>query len=248
MTYHLLIAARVIRRAQGLICVSPYTTGHIQKYFRPKCAVITIPNGLALDVFARRQRRMSATQINHNPYTICSVGGWGEIKNIKTLLRAFTLHSKSHKASRLVLFGSELGPGEAGECWAVKHNLHHGVVFMGRKPRDFILDFLENEADLMVHPSRVETHGMVLIEAMACGVPVIGGQMSGAIPWTLEHGNSGYLCDICDPHEIAHTIGKAINDSDATLKMTEHAWKWASQRFSIEQAAVANMEFFERLA
>ena len=248
MTYHLLVAAWVIRRAQGLICVSSYTAEHIHRYFRPQCPLVTIPNGLDRKIFARKKTRMTAVKTHHETYTICSVGSWGAIKNIKTLLKAFSLHSQSHIESRLVLFGSALGPGEAGECWAVKHNLHHGVVFMGSKPREGILDFLENEADLMVHPSRVETHGMVLIEAMACGVPVIGGRMSGAIPWTLDQGNFGYLCEIRDPQAIARTISKAIDEPQATQKMTERAWDGAYQRFSIEQSAAANIEFLAGLA
>ncbi|MFA6175281.1 MAG: glycosyltransferase family 4 protein, partial [Phycisphaerae bacterium] len=211
MTYHLFIAWKVIRNADRLICVSPYTAQHIQKYFKPRCPVNIIPNGLMPNVFLRGQRRLSIGLRKENPFTICSVGCWGGLKNITTLLKAFAIAHNMHRSTKLVLFGRGLGPGEAGEQWAIRRQLHRGVVFKGNTQRNVILDFLETEADLMAHPSLNEAHGMVLIEAMACGVPVIGGSQSGAVPWTLDEGRCGFLCDVRDEMLLAQTILKAIN-------------------------------------
>jgi len=248
MTYHLFVAWKVIRKADRLICVSPYTARHIQQYFRPSCAVDVIPNGRYQELFERGRRRLEQAIPLHEPYTLCSVGGWGELKNVFTLIKAFSILRQKGEMMRLVLFGSGMGPGEAAEQWAKKNQLHEGVNFLGNAPREQIFNFLEREADLMVHPSLIETHGMVLIEAMACGVPVIGGKQSGAVPWTLDYGNSGFLCDVRDAHDLSRTILLARDQAnDERHAMSLRAWHFVSERFRIEDAARANEEILGTL-
>jgi glycosyltransferase involved in cell wall biosynthesis len=246
-TYHLAVAWRVIRRAHRLVCVSPYTAQHIQKYFWPGGPVTVVPNGVASEIFQRRLRRLQTPALPARAATLCCVGGWGGIKNIATLLRAFAEVRRSKPDTRLVLVGRDLGPGQAAEQWARRHNLHHGVVFKGALPYTQVLDFLELEAGLMVHPSLVETHGLVLVEAMGCGVPVIGGSHSGAVPWTLEDGRSGYLCNVRDARALAETILRALDAPDGNRALTEHAWISARQRFDQEQAVIGNERILEQL-
>ena len=240
MTYQLAVAWRVIRKAERLICVSPYTARHIQSYFRPRCPVDVIPNGLLPEVFLRGKRRLEANAPRNGAFVFCSIGNWGGLKNVPTLLKAFSKVRLGPKPATLVLFGPRLGPQEEAEQWARRRGLHHGVVFKGSAPRAAIFDFLETEADLMVHPSLIETHGMVLIEAMACGVPVVGGRQSGAVPWTLEEGRCGYLCDIRDKNVLAETMLAAMNQPDGNRAMVERAWNSTRQRFLMETAANAN--------
>src|SRR5579859_3051316 len=181
MTYHLLVAWRVIRRANWLVCISPYTAEHIQKYFQPRCPVDVVPNGIMPEVFGRGERRMQQAGSRPVSFTLCSIGGWGKIKNNATLLKAFAIVRRRYPSARLALFGREVGPQQAAERWASRRHLHEGVVFKGSTPYEKVLDFLETEADLLVHPSLVETQGLALVEAMACCVPVIGGRDSGAV-------------------------------------------------------------------
>jgi glycosyltransferase involved in cell wall biosynthesis len=141
-----------------------------------------------------------------------------------------------------------MGKGEQPEQWARERGLHGKVEFRGSAPREVILDFLENEADLMVHTSLIETHGMVLIEAIACGVTVVGGRYSGAVPWTLEEGRSGFLCDVRDVGDLARTIVRARNQKvDKKRDMKLHAWNYVSEKFRIEDAASANVHVLSEL-
>jgi hypothetical protein len=52
-----------------------------------------------------------------------------------------------------------LGASEEAKHWATEEKLTDGVDFKGSKPRETILDVFKKEADMMVHPSVVETHG-----------------------------------------------------------------------------------------
>ena len=240
-SYHLVMAWRVIRKAKRLICVSPYTAIHIKKYLFPRCPVDVVTNGLFPEIFLRGEKRLRQPVLARpgRPFTFCSVGGWSRLKNPATLLKAFARVRHAAPAARLVLFGRDLGPGQAAEQWARRHNLQHGVVFNGSTPREKILDFLETEAGLMVHPSLIESHGMVLIEAMACGVPVIGGKDSGAVPWTLGEGRCGFLCDIRDERALAKTMIEALRQPDNNRALVERAWDFVRQRFRLETAVAA---------
>jgi glycosyltransferase involved in cell wall biosynthesis len=209
--------------------------------------VDVVPNGIMPEAFGRGERRLQQAGARPAPFTLCSVGGWGKIKNNATLLKAFSIVRRRHPSARLALFGREVGPGQAAEQWARRRQLHEGVVFKGSTPYEKILDFLETEADLMVHPSLVETQGMVLVEAMACGVPVIGGRDSGAVSWTLEEGRSGYLCDVRDKHTLGKTIIEALEQPDRNRNLVKRAWDSAKGRFNQEQVVNANESILQQL-
>jgi len=248
--YHLAMAWRVIRKAHRLVCVSPYTARHIKQYFRPHCLVDIIPNGLAPEIFARGEKRLRwpTTERPDRPYTFCCVAGWwGPLKNVTALLAAFARVRQVTPDAKLVLFGREFGPGQVAEDWARRRQLADGVVFRGGVSRETVLDFLESEADLMVHPSLIETHGMVLIEAIACGVPVIGGNRSGAVPWTLDEGRCGFLCDVRSPSALAETMLQAMRQPDGNRALVERAWDSVKQRFNLELAVNANEEVLKQL-
>ncbi|HEX3624861.1 MAG TPA: glycosyltransferase family 4 protein [Verrucomicrobiae bacterium] len=247
-TYHLFMAWRVIRKAKRLICVSPYTAMHIRKYFFPRCPVDMIPNGLSSKLFERGERRMANPRNRAGePFVFCSAGGWGPIKNVSTLLKAFTRVRRTAPDAQLALFGGQLGAGQLAEKWALRYQLHEGVSFMGGVSTDSLTDFFETKADLMVHPSVIETFGMAIVEAIACGIPVIGGEKSGAVPWTLDYGACGYLCDVRDEHALAETMLKAMREPDQNRSLAGRAWKSAKDRFDIEKIATANEDILKQL-
>ena len=245
--YHVVLAWRVIRKADRLVCVSPYTARHIQRYFLQRSSVDVVPNGLSLEVLQRAERRLQRGEPTRRSFTFCSIGRWGRLKNISTLLKAFNEVHHRQPATKLVLFGPELGPDQDAERWARNRGLDQGVDFAGSVPRERILDFLETEADMMVHPSLIESHGMTLIEAMACGVPVIGGWKSGAVPWTLEEGRCGILCDIRDHHALAAQMFEAMSQPAHNRHLAERAWTSVAQRFRVEAVASAYEEILRQL-
>jgi L-malate glycosyltransferase len=247
--FRLAMAWRVIRKANRLICVSPYTEKHIRKYFFPRCPVHMIPNGLSSRFFERGKRRLAHPRHHAGlPFIFCSPGGWGPIKNVPLLLKAFSRVRRSAPGVQLALFGRETAPGQLAEKWALRRKLHEGVSFMGGVPTENLMDFLENDADLMVHPSLIETFGMAIVEAMACGVPVIAGEKSGAVPWTLDNGACGFLCNVRDEKALAETMLKAMRDPDQNRMLASHAWKSAKDRFDLEQIAASNENILKQLS
>jgi glycosyltransferase involved in cell wall biosynthesis len=103
--------------------------------------------------------------------------------------------------------------------------------------------------DVLVLPSRTmptwkEQFGRVLIEAMACGVPVIGSD-SGEIPTTI--GEAGMVFSEGDADGLAAQIARLYNDPVLRMGLGEKARKRAAENFSTSKVGTLYREFFERV-
>lgn len=138
-------------------------------------------------------------------------------KNIPTLLKSFSIFKKTHQNAILNLVGPYFIEENGLVQEYKKAGLMVGVRLMGKRTPKEIVEIL-NKSTMMVHPSYEETFGNTLIEAMACGTPVIGGLNSGAVPWVLDHGRLGYLCDISSPEDIAENMEYIVENYDEAMK------------------------------
>lgn len=101
------------------------------------------------------------------------------------------------------------------------------------------------ESTMMVHPSFEETFGNTLIEALACGTPVIGGSASGAVPWVLDHGNFGYLCDIASPLDIADTMRHVVEHYDEAKEKGLAGREKCKTTYSVSSVANEYLKLFK---
>src|SRR5690606_32710671 len=84
--------------------------------------------------------------------------------------------------------------------WANKGLLKQ-VSLIGRVNHDELTIYLDR-ARIFVTPSIEETFGNTLLEAMARKVPIVAGKDSGAIPYVLEKGRAGFLCDVTNCNNL----------------------------------------------
>ncbi|HTW08219.1 MAG TPA: glycosyltransferase family 1 protein, partial [Acidimicrobiales bacterium] len=128
-------------------------------------------------------------------------------KNCAGLLRAWALSSRELPQHKLVIVGSARDQEHFGELRALANEL--GVtgctVFVGPVALAETVRFYQ-AADLLVYPSFSETFGLPILEAMACGCPVVTSNVS-AMPETA--GGAALLCDPHDPASIARAITEA---------------------------------------
>lgn len=148
-------------------------------------------------------------------------------KNIKTLLRAFSKLGKEFEDYRLILIGNYHPSGDAYK-FANELGVSDKIVFTGIKTRTEIISLID-KSFCMVHPAFEETFGNILIEAMARGVIVIGGTHSGAVPYVLQHGEAGVLCDVNYAEEIRDAMVKVIKDKDYRDNIVKNALKKVSE-------------------
>jgi glycosyltransferase involved in cell wall biosynthesis len=136
-------------------------------------------------------------------------------KNCEGLLRAWALAGAQLADRQLVFVGGGTGQYVAQlKSLAAELGIGSSVLFVGKVPNPEIATFYQ-AADVLVYPSFSETFGLPILEAMACGCPVVTSDVS-AMPEIA--GGAALLCDPHDPMSIAKAIGEAITPDRDRLR------------------------------
>lgn len=225
------MARRVLNQAQCLTAVSPYLKQKLDRYARVPITVVPNPLPPHPPQLAERSRQPDPA----HPYIAMVLNGWGDLKNPQPALRAFAALRRRYPAAELSIMGIDYGVGGKAESWARSKGLADGVHFMGSQPYLALLAKLA-ESDLLLHPSLEETFGMSIAEAMSLGVPVVGGQSSGAVPWII--GESGVVTDVTSAAAIESAVVSLISDPVAYQRCALPA-KGRVHEFSAGRVAAA---------
>jgi L-malate glycosyltransferase len=235
----LLMNLAVLSRGRHFSAVSPYIAKAAARWGRH---AVVVPNGLADSWFNGEPRSVRTTA----PTLVSVNNGFGERKNSQTLLEAFPLVRRQHPKARLMLLGSGHDPDGPAQRWAATKGLEEGVTFCGQLPYPSTMARIA-DADLLVHPSKEESFGMTLIEAMAQGTPVIGGIRSGAVPWVLGGGSAGVLSDVTSPPVLAASISGVLSDPSRWQHLSQIGHDHASSNFRLSNVVDRYVELYETI-
>jgi glycosyltransferase involved in cell wall biosynthesis len=147
-------------------------------------------------------------------------------KNLPLLLDALVLVRVRHPAIRLRLTGT---PDNQLRAAVATRGLTGAVEFVGSLPEALLGDFYRS-LDVFVIPSRQEGFGIVGVEALACGVPVISTRCGGPEDFVID-GRTGFLTDH-DPQEIAQRIVEVVGDRALRRRLSEGARALVLAEFS----------------
>lgn len=228
------MARMVFQRAHALTAVSAYLERELSKYTRVPIAVV--PNPLPATLVARADPLAIRNPCYVTPRIGMILNGWGRRKNPKAGFKAFALLRREIPDATLHLYGFDCGAGETADIWASKHHLRDNVVFHGPVNHERLLAEL-GQMDVLLHPAREETMGMAIVEAMALGVPVVGGRRSGAVPWVLNHGRAGILTDVENPVAMFTSMHELLKDSEQYQHLSAYARSRALEEFSPKSVA-----------
>lgn len=239
-TFHAKLPESVMSRTMARV-VTPYTKG-ILKYIDEFTAVsgaaaeylqslsdepITfIPNGIDLSHYRPADPKTSAAKSSNGTKTIFYVGRLERRKGVKYLLKAFAKLSKLHPEVRLVIGGN--GPNLAKYEQYVEDANIQGVTFKGFISEEDKLYYLQT-ADLFCAPAIFgESFGIVLLEAMACGLVTVAGDNSGYKSVMQELGT----VSIVDPHltdEFCRRLELLLYEEDLRKLWQKWALKYVKQ-------------------
>ncbi len=175
-------------------------------------------------------------------HMILFVGWLNEAKGIPSLLPAFGIVKKIFPKVKLVIIGEGPLRGEI-ERFAKTNNLEKDVIILGTvKNKDLPPYF--RAAKITVTPSVttkkwMEQIGMVNIQSMACGTPVVS-TFSGAIPEYVKHGVTGILVRERDPVGLADAIIKLLKDDELRSRMGSSAREHAVKNLDAKKNVIAN--------
>ena len=211
----------VVPKIKRMTVVSPYIADEFKNFRRFRHSDITvIPNGIEMLRDEREGMRDEIGGMRQNipspiphPPTIVSISQAGRLKNSQALFKAWDILKPKHPDWRLLVYGQGMPQG-----------------MVSREELDRVL---REEADLFVSPSLEESFGMVFVEAMRFGVPCIGGEKSGAVPWVICEG--GVVCDVTKPEKLAECIEQVMGDKELRKKLGDRGRQSVRGMFDIEK-------------
>jgi glycosyltransferase involved in cell wall biosynthesis len=220
------LTRRTIRRSTHLIAVSDAMRAYaIDTYGARPEAVRTIVNGFNASVFGPRDPVQARKELEIAPGSrlIVYVGRLVETKGLRELLEAFDALRMRIADARLALIGEGPLREELAAAIAAR-GLKGSVVLPGGQPPEKVAQWI-GAADLLTLPSWSEGYPNVVVEALACGRPVVGTRVGG-MPELINESN-GILVAPRDPLALADALGQALArrwDARAIAAPMQRSW------------------------
>jgi glycosyltransferase involved in cell wall biosynthesis len=233
------------RRADALIAISESTRQDLLRLIKPPCPVFTVSYGIApyFQPAPEAEKLQARRKFDLPEKFILYVGNLEPRKNLPNLLRAFAGLIQQGLPHDLVLAGSR--GWKDNEIFTLINELAlvGRVKFPGYIPQTE-LPAVYSLADTFAYPSLYEGFGLPVLEAMACGTPVITSNIS-SMPEVM--GGAGILIDPNSVDELAKALFRVLTDQSlrATLATAGLA---RAKLFSWERAAIETLAVYTRIA
>jgi phosphatidyl-myo-inositol alpha-mannosyltransferase len=230
------------RHLDGKIAVSQAAASLIQKHFPGYYNII--PNGVEVERFAAPQEPLP--ELDDGMINILFVGRLEKRKGLRYLLRAFERVKARRPDTRLVVAGAYDDRQRRGyERW-VKESGLRDVEFVGYVSNE-LLPRYQHSAHIFCAPNTGnESQGIILLEAMAAGRPVVASNIDG-FAGVITHGVEGLLVRPQDSDALGEALLEMVEDPDMRRDMGIKASERA-QHFSWDRVAQRVLSYYERLA
>jgi len=240
----------VIRLADRIVAATPAEMAQLQWLYDTDSAQISIiPPGVDTCHFypIPQDEAKDYVGIPHNSHMMLFVGRIEPLKGIDTLIQAIAIIRKKGALDRhcclcVSIIGGE--PNASPESMSAEMNrlqqlcvqqgLGDLITFLGRRGQD-TLPYYYSAADVVVMPSHYESFGMVALEAMACGTPVIATQVGG-LAFLVQNGITGFHIPVDDPEALSDRLITLLEDRELRTQMSQQAAEIA-QNYAWEKIA-----------
>lgn len=208
---------------------------HIERDIR------VIPNFVDTNRFSPRERRTGVLAPADVP-VLMHASNFRPVKNLETLVRVFArVHAE--RPCRLVMVGD--GPEKPRiEQLCRDLGVHRQTLFLGNQD---VMEELLPLADVFFLPSESESFGLVALEAMSVGVPVVASAVGG-LPEVVPHGVAGFLHASRDVDGMSASILKLFADARLREEMGRAGRQVACQKFRAETVIARYRELYEETA
>jgi glycosyltransferase involved in cell wall biosynthesis len=221
-----------MRDADATVALSRYSAEAFRYWLGYEARVI--PPGVDLTAFSPCAPR------SPEPTIVCSAAAEEPRKHVGLLVEAFALVRRQRPSARLLLSRPR---DFAGARRAGVQVDTPGVEWIDLDDRA-ALARTYSEAWVSVLPSRAEAFGLVLVEAMACGTPVLG-YRDGALPEVIDRPEVGALFDVLEPEPLAQSLLEVMEL--ATDPGTPDACRARAEEFSTERCTERYLELYAEL-
>jgi rhamnosyl/mannosyltransferase len=231
-----------VRNASRCIATSPdyIESSPVLSVSRERCCVI--PYGILLERFAEPHQAVAELRRRYGPRIVLAVGRLIYYKGFDCLMRAMALVK-----GKLILIGD--GP--------LHLRLERQTSEMGIRERVFFAGEIDNcelapyyhAADVFVLPSvaRSEAFGIVQLEAMACGKPVVNTRLATGVPFVSVDSLTGITVPPGDPISLAQAITRLLDDADLRARYGAAASCRVRSEFTAERMAARTLTLYREL-
>jgi len=237
------VEREIMQFADRIVASTPRDRQHmIDLYDAPADKIEIISPGVDLKLFHPIDARAARIHLGEpkNDHSVLFVGRIDPVKGIDVWFKAMALVVEANPELRgklcVCLIGGDIDEEEPDEelarLQALKNELGIGdlVTFLGRRSQE-ALPYYYASADVVVMPSLYESFGMVALEAMACGTPVVASDVGG-LSYIVRNGETGFLVPESDPRALADCLGRLLRDPDLRARLgrrgievaREYAW------------------------
>ncbi|WP_017381856.1 N-acetyl-alpha-D-glucosaminyl L-malate synthase BshA [Paenisporosarcina sp. TG-14] len=216
-----------IEKSDVVTAVSDSLKNQTNDLIQPDQTIETIYNFVdEREYFPNKSSNLkSCFNIQEDEKVVIHVSNFRKVKHVGDVISSFAYIRKEMPA-KLLLVGD--GPEMSNIIKQVSSlGLEKDVVFLGKQEN---VSELYAISDLKLLLSEKEAFGLVLLEAMACGVPCIGSNIGG-IPEVINHGHNGYIVPLHDAEAVACYAIKILTNEDLHNRMRENAIKTVSHKF-----------------
>lgn len=224
--------AEIVRDADHIIAFSRHEQDAIIRLYQgDRSRISVIPCGVDVEHFRPNLRRDAKSILGlKGKQVVLFVGRIEPLKAVDVLLRSVALLEHGEKVQVVIVGGD---PTETVELERIKGlakdlNMIDSVSFKGSVEHDE-LPIYYNAADVFVLPSYYESFGLVALESMACGTPVIAARVGGLQDVVID-GITGYLISRHQPESYAERLGVLLNNEGLRSTMGAVACETAQSR------------------
>ncbi|MBD3234692.1 MAG: N-acetyl-alpha-D-glucosaminyl L-malate synthase BshA [candidate division Zixibacteria bacterium] len=231
-----------INSSDGITAVSNYLKTQTERAFQVNRDVEVVYNFIDTDKFIPKEQECQRRQFAEDDEKIVMhVSNFRPVKRAEDIIRIFDLISREIP-SKLVLVGD--GP-DASKALSLAERLgiKENVVFLGTHNA---VEKILPCADIFLIPSQEESFGLSALEALSCGIPVIGYRAGGLVE-VVEDGESGFLVKIGDAVAAKDAAVKLLKNPEKLEYHKEKARERAVNKFNAPEIVEHYLSYYERV-
>lgn len=232
-----------INRSDAVTAVSEALKQQTYELIDTNAPIDTVYNFVDEQVFQPVDPGNLKQQFGIEPHekVIIHVSNFRKIKNLPDIVASF-MKIREQMPAKLLLVGD--GPEKNRVMEQVKACPYkNDVLFLGKQEN---ITELFAMSDIKLLLSEKESFGLVLLEAMACGVPGIGTAIGG-IPEVIEHGVNGYIVELGDTQAVADYAIALLQDGEKLAQFSEAALQAVKTHFNAEKIIQQYEDIYERV-
>ena len=240
-SFHTIVRFSILK-SDGLTAVSSFLKAETVRDFEvPEDRIEVVPNFIDTELWRPdREPCHRSALAPEGERIVMHVSNFRRVKRVGDVVEIFARIARELPA-RLVLVGD--GPDRPRVLARVEElGLSEKVLFLGK--HDSVEEILSC-ADLFLIPSASESFGLAALEAMACGVPVVG-SVVGGLPDVVEQGVCGYLFEIGSVDEMAEAGTRILSDPELQARLGAAGRRIALERFDADVIVPRYEAFYER--